>query len=105
MVEGILFRLKEVLDGLGGDGRILITGGLTREAALPRALAALLKHPVHLVDEPDATLLGAARLAADLLPGLTAKEIPPDAGEGNYLAEKYPRWQKWMRTVLRATPE
>jgi hypothetical protein len=62
------------------------------------ALAACSGRPVARLLEPEATLLGAARLAADLPPRPPATE--PVAPAGAYLAEKYRRWRAWVGEVL-----
>jgi len=70
-IEGLLFRVYEILLGLNDTGlpeRLLVSGGLLREPAVVNGLAALLSRPVRLLDEPEATLLGAARLAGGLAP-------------------------------------
>jgi len=104
-IEGLLFRVYEILLGLNGaewPGRILVSGGLAREPAVARGLAALLGKPVRLLDEPEATLLGAARLAGGLPPYVDPafETIAPDEA-GDYLAGKFVRWRTWCAQIYR----
>jgi len=100
VLEGILFRVRQVLDDLSSGGpprRILLSGGLTREPFIGAGLAALLGRSVELLESGEGALLGAARLAAGLEP-YSAPEtevVEPGAG-GAYLAEKYGRWREWL---------
>jgi len=60
-------------------------------------LAILLPCPIRLLDEPEATLRGAALLAAnrlDVQPNLSS----PVAAEEDlaYLVPKYTRWAQWV---------
>jgi len=107
MLEGLLYRVREILDGLGvagGNGRVLLSGGLVRDPALAQGLAALLQRPVEVLAEAEAGLLGAARLAAGLSPcaQVTTKVVAP-ASAGAYLQDKYPRWRNWLVDKLQAS--
>jgi len=117
VLEGLAFRVREVLDGLFPDHpprEVLLAGGLSHEPFLPAALAAVLGRPVALHDEREATLLGVARLAAGAgkdpppdtpsagRPGRAAEEgtiAPPPAAR--WLGPKYERWLEWRAAVLR----
>jgi glycerol kinase len=102
-IEGVLFRVRQVLDELtvGGSHRVLLAGGLTREAAVPSGLAALLGRPVHVLDSHEAVLLGASRLAAGLDPFASPRvtEVRPGR-EGAYLPAKYELWRSWFEQLL-----
>jgi len=102
VLEGIVFRVREILEDLCGGipgGRILLAGGLAREPFLTRALASCLGRPVELAEQGEATLLGAAALAAGIEPApWHTTEVAP-AARGLYLAEKYARWRAWVRNV------
>jgi glycerol kinase len=107
-IEGLLFRVYEILLGLNGaelPDQLLVSGGLAREPAIVRGLAALLNRSVRLLDEPEATLLGAARLAGGLSPYADPgfETISPGA-PGRYLAEKFERWRAWCAEIYRARP-
>jgi len=105
MLEGLLFRVREILDDFGAAdaaGRILLSGGLVRDPALARGLAALLDRPVEVLADAEAGLIGAARLAAGLPPyerRVNTRVIVP-AAAGAYLADKYPRWREWLGDAL-----
>lgn len=107
VVEGLLFRVREILDGLfEGEPpeRIVLAGGSSRDPGLPAGLAALAGAPVCCAAEPEAGLAGAARLAAGLDPAAGAEFVPVPAGaSGAYLREKYARWKIWMHSLLGAS--
>ncbi|MDH4228492.1 MAG: FGGY family carbohydrate kinase [Nitrospirota bacterium] len=101
-LEGVVFRVVEILHGLAALGPlrcVRLAGGLAREPFVPKALAAASGLPVVLLDEPEATLLGAARLAAGLLPfaAPAGQTVDPD---GAWLADKYRRWKAWSGALL-----
>ncbi len=104
MLEGLLFRVYEILQDLRADfapPRVLLTGGLTRDTALAEGLATLLGRSVYLPDEPEAGLTGAARLAAAVpVPASAAVQVVPEGTRGQYLAEKYAAWRVWLRQEL-----
>lgn len=106
VVEGLLFRVFEILTDVG-HGRlpdtVCVSGGLARAPSVAAGLAALLGGPVHVLDEPESTLLGAARLALGLEPfaSAAAERVAPSKA-GAYLPGKYPRWAAWLRRVLGA---
>jgi len=102
-LEGIVFRVRQVLEGLG-DGpprRVLVSGGLAGEPFSSRGLAALLDRPIELLRSREAGLVGAARLAADLDPFAdpATTSVEPDAA-GAYLRDKFARWLDWLGSVL-----
>ncbi len=101
VLEGLLFRVLEILLDLGAGtlpDRVLISGGLVRDPAVGLGLAHLLQRPVERLDEPETTLLGAARLAAGLDPFADPQTRRVDATDaGTYLGDKFPRWQRWLR--------
>lgn len=103
-LEGVLFRVREIVDDLEADApphRLLLTGGLARDPAVAQGLAACLGRPVEEVDQPEATLLGAARLATGITapPPPATHTVAPGA-PGAFLRAKYPRWRAWLATVL-----
>ncbi len=106
VVEGLLFRVFELLTDLG-HGRlpdtVYLSGGLSRAPSVARGLAALLGGPVQVLDEPESTLLGAARLALGIEPfAAAAVERVPPSDAGAYLPGKFARWAAWLRRVLDA---
>lgn len=104
VVEGLVFRIREVLDDLFDGGRpraIVLSGGAAREPAIGHGLAALLEQPVAVLDEPEAGLLGAGRLAGGIDPFSGAATTVVEPGpQGSYLRDKYPRWRAWLHSLL-----
>jgi glycerol kinase len=102
-IEGLLFRVYEILLGLNNADlpeQILVSGGLAREPAIVDGLAALLDRPVRLLDEPEATLLGTARLVGGLSPYADPGFETITAGTcGRYLVDKFARWQAWCAEI------
>jgi len=104
VLEGLLFRVRQILDDLTDRGRprrVIVSGGVSAEPALGPGLAALLQRPVEILDEPEAGILGAARLAAGLSPFAAprSRSVPPTEA-GAYLPEKYPGWKRWLNSIL-----
>ena len=57
MLEGILFRVRQVLDDISAGGpprRVLLSGGLSREPFMAAGLAALLDRKVELLESGEA---------------------------------------------------
>ncbi len=107
VLEGILFRVREILEGLFAGpppGRIVLCGGIAGERGLAEGLAACLGRPVELLEEPEATLLGAARLAAREDPGDPPPRSRPVAPgpAGRYLPGKWERWREWVSREIQA---
>jgi glycerol kinase len=104
VLEGLVFRVREILEDLrpsGSPRRILVSGGLAREPFIGRALAACLGRPVEVVEETEAALVGAARLAAGLSPYAepATRTVVPGSG-GAYLPSKYHSWKAWLEAEL-----
>ncbi len=104
VLEGIVFRVRQILDDLvGRDSRapLRLSGGLARDPFVPRALAAVLDRPIVVLEEFDASLVAVARLAAGLdarVPN-SARRVEPSEGDAR-LAAKYPRWRAWVDELL-----
>ncbi len=103
-LEGLLFRVRHVIEQLSAGstpGRILLSGGLSREPFIAPALAVLLERPVELVEHSEGTLTGAMRLAAGLHPFAEPKtSIFLPGAAGGYLPDKYERWKEWVDYVV-----
>jgi glycerol kinase len=104
--EGLLFRIRQLLDDIGAPGRprrILLAGGVTRNPGICRGLAALLGRAVERLDGHQAGLMGAARLAAGLSPYASPATHPVTPGRtGAYLHSKYENWRSWVEELVRA---
>ena len=100
VLEGVLFRVRQIVEDLvkvDMPSDIVVSGGLANEPFVRAGLAILLPCPIRLLDEPEATLRGAALLAAnrlDVRPNLSS----PVAAEEDlaYLVPKYTRWAQWV---------
>jgi glycerol kinase len=102
-LEGLVFRVREVLDGLFPDrapAEVRLAGGLSHEPFLPAALAAVLGREVTVHDEREATLLGVARLAAGTEAGRSPHETVAPSAAAHWLPAKSNRWMAWRDTVL-----
>ncbi|MDH3977232.1 MAG: FGGY family carbohydrate kinase [Gammaproteobacteria bacterium] len=103
-IEGLLFRIFEILQDLGqreAPQRLIISGGLAADQAIAGGLATLTGQSIIRLAEAETTLLGAARLAAgfELFKKAFADWVEPGAS-GVYLSEKYVRWQVWRDSIL-----
>jgi glycerol kinase len=100
VLEGLAFRIASHLSAIASDvERVVLTGGLAREPFLRAALATLAPAPLCVFDEPEATLLGAARLAA----GRTLAPPPAptcDAAPIPWLGPKRARWRAWLESEV-----
>lgn len=102
-LEGLVFRVRELVDALDPDAQcaLALAGGVARDPFVAPALAALLERPLDVLDDHDATLLGAARLAV----GLEACAAPActrlsPAREHAWLRAKFERWLAWRAPWL-----
>jgi glycerol kinase len=103
-LEGVVFRMREIVDDFSRARplrKILLSGGLANDPFVPAALAACLGRSIEVMECPEATLLGAARLAAGLSPagGVPTREVTP-GNAGSYLREKYSGWREWLWELL-----
>jgi glycerol kinase len=106
VLEGLLFRVMEILADLG-DGNlpqhVMISGGLARDPGVALGLASLLGRSVTVLNERETTLLGAARLAAGLDPFANPNTSIVERTEvGSYLPAKFLRWKNWLHELLTA---
>lgn len=108
-LEGLAFRVREILEDFeraGALSRIVLSGGLTHSPFLRAALASLFDGEVCALLEEEATLLGAARLAAGAGGAATGSTKTEPVARDERLArlpEKYARWRAWMAELLRAS--
>ena len=104
MLEGLLFRIRQILNDLTADippHRILLSGGVTGDPLLAEGLAALIGREVEVLKESEAGLIGAARLAAGMEPYADPLTTVVQPGSpGAYLSEKYESWSAWLRELL-----
>ncbi|MER9934167.1 FGGY-family carbohydrate kinase [Mesorhizobium sp. M0088] len=80
--ESITFVAREGIDVLAPERTmpIILAGGIAKSPLLAKMRADILGRPVLVVDEPDVSLSGAARLATMAVEGVASKPLPrPDA--------------------------
>lgn len=101
VLEGIVFRVCAIVEDLARAAPItglVVAGGLAAQPFLAPALAACSGLPAFRLREAEATLLGAACLAAGAPPPPPA--LDPVAPQGAYLRAKFGRWKRWRGEVL-----
>ncbi|WP_027157124.1 FGGY family carbohydrate kinase [Methylobacter luteus] len=104
LLEGIIFRVTRILDDFRrchGIDRVYLSGGLSEVPALRQGIAACSSVEVHSLQQREASLLGAAILAADLPPAYARKSVivSPTSGAGA-LKDKYQHWKIWFDAFL-----
>ncbi|HEU0187663.1 MAG TPA: FGGY family carbohydrate kinase [Gallionellaceae bacterium] len=103
LLEGIIFRVCRILEDfqLGtGVGNVYLSGGLSELACLRQGIAACAPAPVFHLQQHDASLLGAAMLAAGQrldTPAAARVNVPHHAER---LRLKYRRWNIWLDGLL-----
>jgi glycerol kinase len=105
VLEGIVFRVCAIVQDLSSAAPVtglVVSGGLAADPFLAPALAACSGLPTFRLEEAEATLLGAACLAAGTPPPPPA--LDPVAPRGEYLGEKFVRWKAWRDAVLAEGP-
>ncbi len=102
--EGIIFRVARVLEDFHrefGIERVYLSGGLSALQCLQQGIAQCVPYPVFRLLQTDASLLGAAQLAAGMAIGsrnCTRIEVVPELSR---ISGKYLRWKGWLDGVLR----
>lgn len=66
VLEAICYSLRDILESILPNGktvnRIVLSGGITRSADWMQILCDVLQHPLHWLDQPDASAIGAAKI-------------------------------------------
>lgn len=108
ILEGIIFRVCRIAEDfqkVSPFTRLLVSGGLSGQDFITQGLAACSGLEVAVGLEPEATLWGAASLAAGRpMPPPAAKEVTCPAGRGLYLKAKFERWKTWVDGILGTFP-
>ncbi|WAK00961.1 FGGY family carbohydrate kinase [Methylobacter sp. YRD-M1] len=102
LLEGIIFRVTRILDDFRrsyGVDRVYLSGGLSEVPALQQGIAACSPVEVHSLQQKEASLLGAAILAADLPPAYARKSVKVSSTD-NALKGKYQHWKTWFDAFL-----
>jgi glycerol kinase len=106
LLEGIIFRVTRILDDFRhyhGLDRVYLSGGLSEVPALRQGIAACASLEVHNLQQKDASLLGAAILAAGLPPAYQRKsvQVPQTTdADTDALKDKYQQWKIWFDALL-----
>lgn len=104
LLEGIIFRVARILEDFHREHaleRAYLSGGLSELACLQQGIAQCVPFELYRLQQKDASLQGAALLAAGMSPACHREaEKIEIAHTGKLLAEKYLRWKDWFDTLL-----
>lgn len=104
LLEAIIFRVVRILDDFNDSAainRVYLSGGLSELSSLQHGIAQCLSSDVYRLQQRDASLQGAAMLAAELsLSALAAAEKIQINHRNNKLTQKYLRWKEWLDSLL-----
>lgn len=104
LLEGIVFRVARILEDFHRAApleRVYLSGGLSELGCLQHGIALCAPCAVHLLQQKESSLQGAALLAAGLAPASHRAAEKIEAGDSP-LPEKYRRWQGWFDSLLKA---
>jgi glycerol kinase len=110
LLEAIVFRVARMLEDLQlefGVERVYLSGGLSNLSCLQQGIARCAPFAdVYLLPQPDAGLIGVARVAAGMIFSVEYGTVERGAGKMVIiraplrLAEKYARWKLWLDGLL-----
>jgi glycerol kinase len=104
IMEGIIFRVCRIAEDfqrIRPFTRLLLSGGLSGHAFITQGLAVCSNLETAVCQEPEATLWGAAALAASRpMPLPAAETVACPAGQGRYLKTKFAQWKAWVDRIL-----
>lgn len=112
LLEGIIFRVAHILEDfhyMHPIEHIYLSGGLSELVCLQQGIAQCAPCDVYRLKQRDASLHGAALLAADKVSGLSdkAKQVSTEkinlSQDATALTEKYQRWKTWLTEMLGAS--
>ena len=102
--EGIVFRVARILEDFQrefGIARVYLSGGLSGLPCLQQGIAQCVPFAAYRLLQTDASLMGAAQLAAGMVPPGPGKVEQIEVLRGSRrLAEKYQRWKGWLDGLL-----
>ena len=106
LLEAIIFRVARILEDFHRDAaikRVYLSGGLSELKGLQQGIAQCVPCAVYRLQQRDASLQGAAMLAAGMkcASHQDAEKIPVTR-IGRALPEKYLRWKQWLDALLDA---
>ena len=100
LLEGIIFRVARILEDFQrefGIERVYLSGGLSSLPCLQQGIAQCVPFAAYRLLQTEASLIGAAQLAADLaLTDMRQVEQIKVLHRLPQLQEKYPRWKNWL---------
>lgn len=106
--EGIIFRVARILEDFQRDfdiERVYLSGGLSGLPCLQQGIAQCVPLAVYRLPQADASLLGAAQLAAGMpCAGVRTAEKINVFRPAHGLSGKFARWKDWLDGLLRTKP-
>jgi len=104
LLEGIVFRVARILEDFhcaSAIGHVYLSGGLSELDCLQQGIAQCAPCDVYRLRQKDASLQGAALLAAGMAaaPRIDAEKIQVRRND-QALPEKYRRWKGWFDSLL-----
>ena len=104
LLEAIIFRVARIVEDFHRDAalkRVYLSGGLSELSSLQQGIAQCLSCDVFRLQQKDASLQGAAMLAAGRKYGShqDAEKIQI-SNINNHLSDKYQRWRYWLDSLL-----
>ena len=107
LLEGIIFRVARILEDFHQASpivRIYLSGGLSELECLQQGIAQCAPCAVYRLQQKDASLLGAALLAAERAAAHRDAEKIVVTRSDHALPEKYRRWKVWFDALLKTSP-
>ena len=105
LLEAIIFRVVRMLEKFhqhAAISQVFLSGGLSALSCLQSGIAQCVSLPVYHLEQQEASLQGAALLAADLRITYRRKARRIEANPANIrLMEKYRRWRIWLDAILK----
>ena len=103
LLEGIIFRVARILEDFQrefGIERVYLSGGLSGLPCLQQGIAQCVPFAAYRLLQSDASLIGAAQLAADLaLPDMRQVEQIRVTHRLPRFQEKFLRWKSWLESL------
>jgi glycerol kinase len=104
LLEGIIFRVTRILEDfhqLYGIDRVYLSGGLSNISTLQEGIALCSSFEIHHLLQKDASLKGAAILAADLPLAYRSKSVKVQVtNHAKAIKNKYEHWKLWFEAFL-----
>lgn len=109
---GVYFRVREILEDFeraeGRTRRCVVSGGALLASGLAQRFCDAVGRDVEVLDEPEATLCGAARLARGAPdafdPERTSRIVHRPSSTAADLSRRYEAWRRWLADALRPNP-